>query len=158
MDISDEIANIHMKTDAKNLVTAARTIHFPDQKETIHMMRKEACSGSIHDTAHIPNQNCLADCLTKASAKADNLITALKTGKMLTFTLILEQLWNEDFTEESMKQNLSAVQFLSPADKCCIFLLLGGVALPSSRFVTMTVPMPHWDVKSDSLPQDDDSL
>ena len=45
-----------MRTDAKNQVTAARTIHLPEQKETIHMfslLRKEACSGSIHDLAHI---------------------------------------------------------------------------------------------------------
>ena len=55
----------------------------------ISMLRKEPCSGNIHDLAHIPIQNCLADCLTKASAKADNLITAVKTGNcwMLTFTL-----------------------------------------------------------------------
>ena len=74
-----------MRTDAKNLVTTARTIHLPEQKETIHMismLRKEACSGSIHDLAHIPTQNCSADCLTKASAKADNLITAVQTGKL----------------------------------------------------------------------------
>ena len=66
------IADIHMSTDAKNLVTTARTIHLPEQKETIHMIsivRKAACSGSIHDLAHISTQNCLADCLTKASAK-----------------------------------------------------------------------------------------
>ena len=65
-----------MRTDEKNLVTTARTIHLPEQKETIRMismLRKEACSGSIHDLAHIPTQNCSADCLTKASAKADNL-------------------------------------------------------------------------------------
>ena len=49
----------------------------------ISMLRKETCSGSIHDLAHIPTQNCLADCLTKASAKADNLITAVKTGRLL---------------------------------------------------------------------------
>ena len=30
-----------------------------------------------------PTQNCLADCVTKASAKADNLITAVKTGRLL---------------------------------------------------------------------------
>ena len=48
MDLSGEIANIHMRTDAKNLVTTARTIHLPEQKETIHMismLRKEDCSG-----------------------------------------------------------------------------------------------------------------
>ena len=49
----------------------------------ISMLRMEACSGSIQDLAHRPTQNCLADCLTKASAKADNLITAVKTGRLL---------------------------------------------------------------------------
>ena len=49
----------------------------------ISLLRQEACSGSIHDLALIPTQNCLADCLTKASAKADNLITAVKTGRLL---------------------------------------------------------------------------
>ena len=33
----------------------------------------------IHDLAHVPTHNCLADFLTKASAKADNLITAVRT-------------------------------------------------------------------------------
>ena len=47
------------------------------------LLRKEACSGSIHDLAHNPTQNCLADCLTKASAKANNLITAVKRGRLL---------------------------------------------------------------------------
>ena len=48
----------------------------------ISMLRK-ACSGSIHYLAHIPTQNCLADCLTKASATADHLITAVKIGELL---------------------------------------------------------------------------
>ena len=38
MDLSGEVANIHMRTDAKNLVTTARRIHLPEQKETIHMI------------------------------------------------------------------------------------------------------------------------
>ena len=81
MEISGEVADIHMSTGAMNLVTKARTIHLPEQKETIHMnsmLRKEASSGSIHDLAPISTQNCWADCLTKLSAKADNLITAVK--------------------------------------------------------------------------------
>ena len=84
MDISGEVANIHMRTDAKNLVTA-RTIHLPEKKETIHMismLREEVCQGSIHDCPHFPTQNCLADCFTKASAKGDNLITAVKDRKI----------------------------------------------------------------------------
>ena len=81
------------------LVSTARTNHVPEQKETIHMtsmLRREACSGSIHDLAHIPTQNCLADYLTRASAQADNLITAVKTGKLLDVDihLILEDLWS----------------------------------------------------------------
>ena len=50
---------IHMRTDAKNLETTARTIHLPERKETIHMIsvfRKEASPGSIHDLAHISTQ------------------------------------------------------------------------------------------------------
>ena len=49
----------------------------------IPMLRKEASSGNIHDLAHIPTQNCFADCLTKASAKADNLIKVVKIGRLL---------------------------------------------------------------------------
>ena len=92
MDISSEVANIHMRTDAKNLAPTARTIHLPEHKETIHMIsmfRKEACSGSIHDLAHIPTENCLANCLAKASEK-----TGQENCLMLTFTLILEPLWS----------------------------------------------------------------
>ena len=51
----------------------------------IAILRKEACSGSIHDLAHISTQNCLADCLTKSSAQADSLITAVKTVRPLEF-------------------------------------------------------------------------
>ena len=86
MDISGEAANIRIKIEVKNLETTARTIHLLEQEETIHMisvLRKEARSGSIHVLAHLPNPHCLADCLTKASAKADCLITAVKTGKLL---------------------------------------------------------------------------
>ena len=86
MDISGEVADVQMRIDAKNLVTTARIIHLPDQKETVHMiamLRKEACSGSIHDLAHSSTQNCLADCLTKLSAKTDILITKVISGRSL---------------------------------------------------------------------------
>ena len=86
MDISGEVANIHMKADAENLVTTGRRIHVPEQTKTIYMismLRREACSGSIHHLAYIPIQNCLAHCLTQASAKAENLITAVETRKLL---------------------------------------------------------------------------
>ena len=63
-DVSGAVATIHMRTDLRNLVTTATTIHLPEQKETIHMismLRKEARSGNFHDLAHIPTQNCVAD-------------------------------------------------------------------------------------------------
>ena len=100
MKKSGEVAKIHMTTGAKNVASTARTIHLPEQKDTIHMismLRKEACSGSIHYLAHIPTQNCLADCRTMASAKADNLITEVKTVELLevdihpNFRTLLEQ-------------------------------------------------------------------
>ena len=83
MDISCEVAPLHMRTDANNLVTTAQTTHLPEQKETIHMiqmLRKEAVSGTIDDLAHIDTNHMLADCLTKASAKPDTIIKAVETG------------------------------------------------------------------------------
>jgi hypothetical protein len=68
MDLSGEAAEIHMRTDANNLVTTAQTTHLPEQKETIHliqMLRKESVSGSIHDLAHVRTSDMLADCLTE---------------------------------------------------------------------------------------------
>ena len=85
MDISDEVASIHTSTDAKNRVTTARKIHLPEQEGTIHIisiLQKEACSGNVHDLARISNHNCVADCLTKASAEADNFITSVKIGRL----------------------------------------------------------------------------
>ena len=51
-DITGYSTDIHMRTDANNLVTTASTTHVPEQQETIHMiqmLRKEACSGAIAD-------------------------------------------------------------------------------------------------------------
>ena len=83
MDIFGSPAELHMRTDANNLVTTASTTHLPEQKETIHMinqLRHESCSGSIDDLAHVVSADCMSDCLTKASAKPDALIKAVNTG------------------------------------------------------------------------------
>ena len=83
-DITGLSSEIHMRTDANNLVTTASTTHVPEQQETIihmiQMLRKEACSGSIADLSHIRTQWCLADCLTKKSANPQNLIDAVRQG------------------------------------------------------------------------------
>jgi hypothetical protein len=83
MDISGEEAEIHMRTDANNLVTTAQTTHLPEQKETIHliqMLRKESVSGSIHDLAHVRTADMLSDCLTKHTANPEALIKAVDSG------------------------------------------------------------------------------
>jgi len=82
-DLSGEDAELHLRTDANNLVTTAKTTHQPEQKETIHliqMLRRESNSGSIDDLAHVISQYCLSDALTKHSAKPDELIKAVETG------------------------------------------------------------------------------
>ena len=47
------------------------------------MLRKECNSGSIHDMSHIKTEYMLADSLTKASARPDQLIKAVITGNLL---------------------------------------------------------------------------
>ena len=46
MDLIGQMAEVHIRTDAKNLVTTAQTTHTPEQKETMHMiqmLRHDAC-------------------------------------------------------------------------------------------------------------------
>jgi len=72
MDMTGETADIHMRTDAKNLVTTAQTTHLPNQKETIHMiqmMRHDACTGQIDDLAHVASADMMADTLTKSKCE-----------------------------------------------------------------------------------------
>ena len=83
MDVTGKAAELHMRTDANNLVTTAQTTRQPEQKETIHMinqLRHEACSGAIDDLAHVISGNMMADCLTKNSVKPDVLVKAIRTG------------------------------------------------------------------------------
>ena len=82
-DITGLSSEIHMRTDANNLVTIASTTHVPEQQDTNHMiqmLRKEACSGFIADLSHIRIQWCLADGLTKKFANPENLIDAVRNG------------------------------------------------------------------------------
>ena len=83
MDVSGQSAEVHIRTDANNLITTAQTTRLPEQKETIHqinMLRVESNSGAMDDLAHVSSEDCLADPLTKASAKDDALIRAVTTG------------------------------------------------------------------------------
>ena len=85
-DITGEIADAQIRTDANSLVTMASTTHQPEQKETMHliqMLRNKNNSAQMHDLAHVRSEHCLADSLTKHSAKADELIKAVLTGNLL---------------------------------------------------------------------------
>ena len=84
-DVSGEILPIHIRTNANNLVTTAQTTHLPEQKETHHliqMLRHESNSGHLDDLSHIASEYCLADPLTKHSAKPDQLIQSIETGQL----------------------------------------------------------------------------
>ena len=140
MDLSGEVANIHMRTDAKNLVTTARTIHLPEQKETIHMismLRKEACSGSMQDLAHIPTQNCSADFLTNASAKADNLITAVKTGKL--FDVDIQPDFRTLMEHKGLFVHLVQNIFAHKGEGCSILERFEGISRTNSTRRTILV-------------------
>ena len=81
--MSGESADIHMRTDANNLVSTASTTHLPEQRETIHMinqLRRESCSGSIADLAHVSTTEQMADVFTKDKADIKYLETAIETG------------------------------------------------------------------------------
>ena len=45
----------------------------------IQMLRQEACSGLMHDLAHVLTQYCLADPLTKRSV-SPTLLISVQTG------------------------------------------------------------------------------
>ena len=84
-DVTGEIVPIHIRTDANNLVTTAQTTQLPEQKETHHliqMLRHESNSGQLDDLSHIVSEFCLADPLTKSSAKPDQLDKTIETGVM----------------------------------------------------------------------------
>eukprot|EP00435_Cladocopium_sp_Y103_P003748 s2899_g1.t1 len=82
-DGSGEVLSIYIRTDANNLVTTAQTTHLPEQKETHHliqMLRHESNSGHLDDLSHIASEYCLADPLTKHTAKPDQLVQSITTG------------------------------------------------------------------------------
>ena len=83
MDMAAEVAEIHMRTDANNLVSTAKTTHLPEQSETIHLitnLRKECQSGSIKDLAHVVTTDMMADVLTKDNVNMDSLRSSVRTG------------------------------------------------------------------------------
>ena len=84
-DVSGQVLPIHLRTDANNLVTTAQTTHLPAQKETHHliqMLRHESNTGHIDGLSHVASEFCLADPLTKHTAKPDELVRSIETGTL----------------------------------------------------------------------------
>ena len=84
-DMTAQDVQIHVRTDANNLVTTAQTTRQPEQKETLHLinqLRHETCSGLIDDLSHVTTDVMMADPLTKKSERvpADTLVKAIRTG------------------------------------------------------------------------------
>ena len=85
MDMSGQSVEVHLRTDANNLVTTASSTHLPEQRETIHMinqLRHEACSGSMADLAHVSSTEQMADVFTKEKAPVEHLKNAVETGRL----------------------------------------------------------------------------
>ena len=77
--------------------------------EKIATLREEACS----------TQNCSADCLTKASAKADILITAVKTVRLLDVDI-----------HQNFRTLMEHKDFLSTWRRTCMHTRENDVFLP----------------------------
>ena len=82
-DISRLDSEIHMRTDATNLVSTASTTHSPEQQETIHMiqmLKERSLLRAIADLSHVRTEHCSSDCLTKCSANPRNLLNSVQAG------------------------------------------------------------------------------
>ena len=144
-DVSGEVAEIHLRTDANNLVTTASTAHQPEQKETMHliqMLRKESNSGQIHDLAHVRSEFCLADCLTKHSASPDQLISAVETGTLKhvdTHPPFRSMIKSKAFLSEWLKRNVSGMVHTFLGEVVCHSQLHFGLShFTASRTSTLS--------------------
>ena len=116
MDMTAQPLEVHLRTDANNLVTTAASTRLPEQKETIHMiqmLRQEACSGQMHDLAHVLTQYCLADPLTKKSVSPTLLISTVQTGilrEVDTHPLFRSTVQHKAFITEHIDMDVEATQ------------------------------------------------
>ena len=116
MDMTAQPIEVHLRTDANNLVTTAASTRLPEQKETIHMiqmLRQEACSGQMHDLAHVLTQYCLADPLTKKSVSPTLLISTVQTGilrEVDTHPLFRSTVQHKAFITEHIDMDVEATQ------------------------------------------------
>ena len=136
-DVAGEILPIHIRTDANNLVTTAQTTHLPEQKETHHliqMLRHESNTGQLHDLSHVSSEYCLADPLTKHSAKPDQLVFSIETGQIVNAdmhppfrTLIKHKAFAATWCVQNLREPQKIETFLSETISEEIFLCFYGV-------------------------------
>ena len=116
MDMTAQPLEVHLRTDANNLVTTAASTRLPEPKETIHMihmLRQEACSGQMHDLAHVLTQHCLADPLTKKSVSPTLLISTVQTGilrEVDTHPLFRSTVQHKAFITEHIDMDVETTQ------------------------------------------------
>ena len=120
-----------------NLVTTAQTTHLPEQKETHHliqMLRHESNTGQLHDLSHVSSEYCLADPLTKHSAKPDQLVFSIETGQIVNAdmhppfrTLIKHKAFAATWCVQNLREPQKIETFLSETISEEIFLCFYGV-------------------------------
>ena len=101
----------------------------------IAQLRTQACSGDIHDLAHVSTEDCLSDCLTKSSAKSDNLRLAVATGTLKNI--------DKHPPFRSLVQHKAF--YSGPLSWCCNWIR----NVPDSRF--LNVAWEDWDVGEEAL-------
>ena len=84
----DEIDGIPvvMYTDCKNLYEAVHSTALVDDAwliPDIAVIKDALCNGTVSSLRRVSSENMLANCLTKAGASPDLLMTVLQTGKYL---------------------------------------------------------------------------
>ena len=136
-DIAGEVLPIHIRTDANNLVTTAQTTHLPEQKETHHliqMLRHESNTGQLHDLSHVASEYCLADPLTKHSAKPDQLVFSIETGQIVNVdmhppfrTLVKHKAFAASWCIANLREPQKIETFLSESLSEEIYLCFYGV-------------------------------
>ena len=99
MDLSGEVANIHMRTDAKNLVTTARTTHTPLNKSPhdIHVAKGSLFRKYLFMillTLQLKIAWQIASRRLQPKRTTRSQLCRQENCLMLTFTLILEPIWS----------------------------------------------------------------
>ena len=114
----------------------------------IQMLRKEACSGGIDDLGHVRSEDCLADCLTKHSAKPDNLLQAVASGHLPNVDVhppFRSMLKHKAYLSSWMEETHSV-----PSECVSMVFLFMGLPLPPVEAVVENEP-DSWRIEDDGI-------